>query len=68
MASDYDDDFPLIYEWLMRHHGEMITGRTLRVHKQVLLGGDFSGVLPADLDKLIQGVRYARANIAAGNT
>lgn len=58
-----EDDSQQVYDWLMQHYGEQMSGRDRVMHKQLLVDKDFSGCLPRDLDNVLQGARYARACI-----
>ena len=66
-----------VYEWIESHYGNLMPERLLSEHRRALIGqgnGRFiqpddaiRGFLPADLDKILQTVKHARARIAAGH-
>lgn len=56
-----------VYEWIESHYGQHMTKHLLDEHRRLLVEPDGKGFLPADLDKIIQTVRHARACIKAGH-
>lgn len=59
-----------VFDWIKDHYGNYMSRRLLEIHRRVLIDQDYDttgygGMLPADLDKVLQTVRHARACIRA---